>query len=289
MVDGFINVLKPPGMTSHDIVGHLRRLYGMKKIGHAGTLDPAAAGVLPVALGKGTRMLEFMDNDTKTYKVELLLGTETDTGDDTGKVLQEVEYTMPSREKILEVLNSFLGKIKQCPPIYSAIKINGKKACDLARKNQMVEMPEREVEIFSIDFQETTETGFIFTVHCSKGTYIRSLCMDIGKKLGIVSTMAFLIRTQVGKFTLENSFTMEEINLCPEHVLLPVDYPLEKMEKTAVNDRLAIEFKQGKKLPLPAELKGKTGFIRVYHNDIFIGIGRLGANSDYIAPHKVLL
>lgn len=290
MPNGFVNVLKAPGITSHDIVSHLRKVYGLKKIGHAGTLDPAAAGVLPIALGKATRMLEYMDDVDKSYKAEVTFGFTTDTGDDTGKVLGVIEdYTMPSAEKVKEALEIFRGEIKQRPPMYSAIRINGEKAYNLARKNIEVEMPERTVFIYDIKFQEMTKNGFIFEVKCSKGTYIRTLCMDIGKYLGIPTVMSFLIRTHVGAFKLAEAVTTEEIGLLPQKALLPVDFPIQHLAKYMISDEEAIMIKQGKKIIVAEDKLIEDKFIRLYTDKEFAGIGRYVFSEHKIAPHKVLL
>lgn len=290
MPNGFVNVLKAPGITSHDIVSHLRKVYGLKKIGHAGTLDPAAAGVLPIALGKATRMLEYMDDVDKSYKAEVTFGFTTDTGDDTGKVLGVIEdYTMPSAEKVKEALEIFRGEIKQRPPMYSAIRINGEKAYNLARKNIEVEMPERTVFIYDIKFQEMTKNGFIFEVKCSKGTYIRTLCMDIGKYLGIPTVMSFLIRTHVGAFKLAETVTTEEIGLLPQKALLPVDFPIQHLAKYMISDEEAIMIKQGKKIIVAEDKLIEDKFIRLYTDKEFAGIGRYVFSEHKIAPHKVLL
>lgn len=290
MPNGFVNVLKAPGITSHDVVSHLRKVYGLKKIGHAGTLDPAAAGVLPIALGKATRMLEYMDDVDKSYKAEVTFGFTTDTGDDTGKVLGVIEdYTMPSAEKVKEALEIFRGEIKQRPPMYSAIRINGEKAYNLARKNIEVEMPERTVFIYDIKFQEMTKNGFIFEVKCSKGTYIRTLCMDIGKYLGIPTVMSFLIRTHVGAFKLAEAVTTEEIGLLPQKALLPVDFPIQHLAKHMISDEEAIMIKQGKKIIVAEDKLIEDKFIRLYTDKEFAGIGRYVFSEHKIAPHKVLL
>ena len=299
MPNGFVNVLKAPGITSHDIINHLRKIYSMKKVGHAGTLDPAAAGVLPVGLGKATRMLEYMDEADKSYKAEVTFGYSTDTGDDTGKVIEEAEYTMPSEDRVKEVLNSFRGTIKQRPPMHSAIRINGEKAYKLARKNIEVEMPEREVTIYDINLQEMTADGFIFEVVCSKGTYIRTLCRDIGKKLNIPTVMSFLIRSHVGVFKLDTAWSTEEIGLVPHKVLLPVDYPIRHLAKHVIDETEALMFKQGKQLDIADDIVFEDKYIRLYVKGVgeskkeeFAGIGRILVtenNKRKIAPHKVLL
>ena len=201
--DGLVNVLKPPGMSSHDVVSFIRRVYQTKKVGHAGTLDPAACGVLPIAIGKATRLIEYMSEADKSYRAELTFGFETDSGDDTGIIVKKVDkYILPSFEVISDTLNSFVGDIIQTPPMHSAIKINGNKLCDLVRKGIKVEVPSRKVEIKKILPIQYRNNKLLFDVSCSKGTYIRSLCMDIGHKLMIPATMSFLTRTRVGDFSL---------------------------------------------------------------------------------------
>lgn len=182
MTSGLINVLKPPGMTSHDVVSFIRRTYHLKRVGHAGTLDPAASGVLPVALGSATRLLEYMTDTDKSYRVELTIGYETDTGDDTGAILNNAVCVMPVKTEIEKVLSSFIGTIEQIPPMYSAIKIQGKKLYELARAGITVERQPRIITIHNITLLHIDDTRILFDVTCSKGTYIRSLCSDIGKK-----------------------------------------------------------------------------------------------------------
>ncbi|MCI7478013.1 MAG: tRNA pseudouridine(55) synthase TruB, partial [Selenomonadales bacterium] len=219
MINGFINVLKPPGMTSHDIVGFIRYNLHMKQVGHAGTLDPGAAGVLPVAVGKATRLIEYLSDAGKSYRAEILLGYETDSGDDTGKVLnKDLDFIMPDEETVLKALEEFKGEITQVPPAHSAIKINGQRACDLLRRGIEVEIPSRQVVIHKLELLGIKDdrncggtANILIDADCSKGTYIRSLCADIGAKLGIPATMSFLVRTRVGDFPLEKAYSIEEI------------------------------------------------------------------------------
>lgn len=290
MPNGFVNVLKAPGITSHDIVAHLRKVYGMKKIGHAGTLDPAAAGVLPIALGKATRMLEYMDDVDKSYTAEVTFGYATDSGDDTGNIIEEISsYELPTEDAIKGALETFRGEIKQRPPMYSAVRINGQKAYNLARKNIEVEMPERTVFIHDIEFHEMKENGFVFSVKCSKGTYIRSLCIDIGKKLGIPTVMSFLVRTHVGKFKLENAWTTEEIGMLPHKALYAMDFPIKHLPEYKITEDEALMIKQGKKIDVAEDMQITEKFIRLYTDKEFAGIGRYVFSEHKIAPHKVLL
>lgn len=209
-MDGIINVYKEKGFTSHDVVAKLRGILRMKKIGHTGTLDPAAEGVLPVCLGKGTRLCDMLTDKTKTYRAVLLLGQETDTQDTTGTVLAEypVEVT---EEAVREAIYSFLGDYVQIPPMYSALKVNGKKLYELARQGKEVERQPRPVQILDIQIEQVDLPRVTFSVTCSKGTYIRTLCYDIGRKLGCGGCMESLLRTRVDRFRLEDSLTLSQI------------------------------------------------------------------------------
>ena len=181
-MDGILIIDKPKGCTSHDIVNILRKELKTKKIGHTGTLDPNATGVLPILVGQATKISKYLIEHDKTYQVEMKLGEETDTLDSEGKIIKKQETKVLDEKKIKEVLNSFIGKQKQIPPIYSAIKINGKKAYEYARKGQEVEIPPREIEIYDIKFISYSNDTIQFEVKCSKGTYIRTLCKDIAKR-----------------------------------------------------------------------------------------------------------
>jgi tRNA pseudouridine55 synthase len=223
MMDGFLNILKPPGMSSHDVIGAVRKVLHMKRVGHAGTLDPAAAGVLPIAVGQAARLIEYLELADKTYRAELTFGFATDSGDDTGKITEEVaDFTMPSQQAIEHALLGFTGKIRQTPPAHSAIKIGGKRACDLLREGKEVEIPSREVTIHALDLvaYHPEEKKILLDVQCSKGTYIRSLCLDIGAALGLPATMSFLVRSRVGDFALADALTLEELSEAGERAIL---------------------------------------------------------------------
>lgn len=209
-MDGIINVYKERGFTSHDVVAKLRGILRQKKIGHTGTLDPEAQGVLPVCLGKGTKVCELLTDKTKTYQAVLLLGTVTDTQDTTGTVLESHPVTC-TEEQVRTCINGFVGTQEQVPPMYSALKVNGKKLYELARQGVEVERKARTitVEEIRIDHMELPEVTI--TVTCSKGTYIRTLCHDIGQALGCGGCMKSLLRTRVGIFELEDSITLAEI------------------------------------------------------------------------------
>lgn len=228
MFHGIINIYKEQGFTSHDVVAKLRGILKQKKIGHTGTLDPAAEGVLPVCLGKGTRVCDMLTDKSKTYQAVLLLGTETDTQDTTGSIIQQKPYETLTEEQIIEKMESFIGLYHQIPPMYSALKVNGKKLYELARAGIEVERKARPVEIYSLKIEKISLPRVTMTVQCSKGTYIRTLCHDIGEKLGCGGCMEHLLRTQVGPFLLEDSIKLSEVEMLMkqgeiEKRILPVE------------------------------------------------------------------
>lgn len=210
MYNGLINVYKEPGFTSMDAVAVLRGILKQKKIGHTGTLDPAAEGVLMVCLGNATKLCSFLEDKDKEYECRMLLGVETDTEDTTGTVIAKKEVNL-SEEEIREAVGSFTGPIKQIPPMYSAIKKDGKKLYELARAGKEIEREARDITIHEIEIIKIEIPYVSFRVHCSKGTYIRSLCRDIGAKLGCGGCMEHLLRTKVSFFASENSLKLSEI------------------------------------------------------------------------------
>lgn len=227
MISGIINVYKEKGWTSHDVVAKLRRILQQKKIGHTGTLDPEAEGVLPVCLGAGTKLCDLLTDTGKTYRAVLLLGCTTDTQDTTGTVLSSREVSF-SEEEAREAVLSFQGTYDQIPPMYSALKVQGKKLYELARAGVEVERKPRAVTIHEIRIQQIELPRITFTVSCSKGTYIRTLCHDIGEKLGCGGAMEALQRIRVGEFFIEESKTLSEIECLQEmgrleEYVLPVD------------------------------------------------------------------
>ena len=209
-MDGIINVRKEKGFTSFDVVAKLRGILKMKKIGHTGTLDPDAEGVLPVCIGKATRVCDLLTDKDKVYEAVMLLGKETDTQDMTGTILKESEVNL-SIEEVKQCIESFVGEYAQIPPMYSALKVNGKKLCDLARNGVEVERKARKVQILDIAILSIDLPRVTMRVHCSKGTYIRTLCHDIGEKLGCGGAMEELLRTRSGNFTLEESMTLSQV------------------------------------------------------------------------------
>ena len=210
MINGIINVYKEKGITSFDVVAKMRGMFHQKKIGHTGTLDPDAEGVLPVCLGKATKVCDLLTDKDKEYKAVLLLGQETDTQDISGEILNVSDVTV-NEEEVKNAIFSFVGDYEQVPPMYSALKVNGQKLCDLARKGITVERKARPVVIHKIEITNINLPEVEMIVSCSKGTYIRTLCDDIGKKLGCFGCMKSLLRTKVDRFMVENAYSLAEL------------------------------------------------------------------------------
>lgn len=239
MIHGIINVYKEKGYTSHDVVAKLRGITGQRKIGHTGTLDPDAEGVLPVCLGRGTKVCDLLTDKDKVYEAVLLLGKSTDTQDITGVTISEADTSMLKPEEVEHVIESFEGSYDQIPPMYSALKVNGKKLYELAREGKTIERKARTVFIHEIRIKKMELPRVILTVKCSKGTYIRTLCQDIGEKLGVGGCMESLLRTCVDRFCLEESKTLEEIKCLKEQgrleeIVLPVDEVFSGYRRLAV-------------------------------------------------------
>lgn len=227
-MNGLIIIDKSEGLSSQAVVTRVKRLLGVKKAGHTGTLDPMATGVLPVLLDRGVKASEFMLTADKHYRATLLLGITTDTEDVTGTVLTHAD-SLPSEDEVLCTVSSFVGKYLQTPPMYSALKIGGKKLCDLAREGVTVEREPREVEIFSIDCKRLSDAEYSLDVHCSKGTYIRTLCADIGARLSVGGVMKALRRTSASGFSLDDSYTLEQLEAMSDEQRLSTVLPVERI------------------------------------------------------------
>jgi tRNA pseudouridine55 synthase len=244
-MDGVINLLKPPGMTSHDAVGFARKTLGIKRIGHTGTLDPAAAGVLPLCVGQATRLVEYLQVGTKEYIAEATFGFETDTGDAVGKIVSEGDASEVKLESLRGVLDSFRGNITQTPPMHSAVKIGGKKLYELTRSGEKnVEIPMREVLISKLDvtrfvFDEKQPRALLH-IECSSGTYIRSLVRDIGRTWGCGATMTFLVRTRSGNFKIDEASTLERVTQNARDALLPITKILPWCAEEIIEEEQAI-------------------------------------------------
>ena len=269
-MDGVIIINKPKGYTSHDIVNIVRKCLNIKKVGHTGTLDPNAIGVLPILIGQATKISKYLIEHNKTYIATLKLGEARETGDSEGKIImQDSNLKNYSIEEIEKVLKSFLGKQKQTPPIYSAIKINGKKLYQYARDGQEIEIKQRDIEIYSIILKEYINNEIKFEVECSKGTYIRVLCEDIAKKLGTVGYMEELQRIKVDNFLLDEAIEIEDLEIkVVKEKLITIEKIFEKKTKIDLNDRKIELFLNG--VNLTYELK--DGIYRIYNKNQFIGL-----------------
>ena len=277
MVNGIINVYKEKGFTSFDVVAKMRGIFHQKKIGHTGTLDPDAEGVLPVCLGKATKVCDLLTEKEKEYKAVLLLGQETDTQDISGKILNTASVEV-TEEQVKEVIHSFIGTYEQVPPMYSALKVNGQKLCDLARKGITVERKARPVTIYKIEIQTIRLPEVELLVHCSKGTYIRTLCDDIGKKLGCFGCMKSLLRTKVSQFTLEHAYTLEELQQLSQKpkeewdFLSPIDMVFQQYPAIIASEQAQKRIQNGNRIPQEwiTNLELKTGCQAdsVYENGI---------------------
>ena len=269
-MNGIINLKKEAGMTSHDAVFKLRKILGTKKIGHGGTLDPDVVGVLPIAVGKATRMVEFMQDEGKVYEGEISLGYSTTTEDASGEVVAETPVLSPLDETVVDqAIASLTGTITQVPPMYSAVKVNGRKLYEYARAGQEVERPERQVTIYSFErtgpiCYEDKLARFTFRVKCSKGTYIRTLSVDLGEKLGYAAHMSHLTRTSAAGLQLEDSLTLEEIAEKVEDGELDFLHPLEigtgDLVKVNLTPEQADEVRYGRFIELECSEKEVAAF-----------------------------
>ena len=284
-MDAIFNVLKPPKMTSHDVIGFLRRALNTKKIGHGGTLDPDAAGVLPVFAGSATRLLEFAVEGRKEYIAEFTLGAQTDTGDDSGEVVKTLPVPQFTQEQLLAVLAQFIGPQLQLPPMYSAIKINGKKLYQLARQGVEVERTARPIEVYKLELLHYTETSFTVRVACSKGTYIRVLGEDLATALGTCGTMSFLLRTQVGVYTIDKAFTLKEIAANPEGCAAEPLTAVDALPKLRVNARQAARITNGVRTTLAGTVDGR--YVLLGPADEFLGIVR--CEQERLQAEKILM
>ncbi|MCI6535856.1 MAG: tRNA pseudouridine(55) synthase TruB [Lachnospiraceae bacterium] len=257
MIHGILNVYKEKGYTSHDVVAKLRGIVGQKKIGHTGTLDPDAVGVLPVCLGKATKLCDMLTDKDKTYEAILLLGRSTDTQDTSGTTLTTRDTSALTEEKVTEVIESYVGEYDQIPPMYSALKVNGKKLYELAREGKVVERKARRVVIYQIRILKMELPRVKMEVSCSKGTYIRTLCHDIGETLECGGCMESLVRTRVSSFQIADSMTLEEIsqkcmNDCLMDIVIPIDSMFREYQKVTVKKNWDFLAKNGNPLPVNA-------------------------------------
>ncbi|MFA7411907.1 MAG: tRNA pseudouridine(55) synthase TruB [Tissierellaceae bacterium] len=295
-MNGVINIFKPRGMTSHDVVSFLRRKLKIKKIGHAGTLDPNASGVLPLCIGKGTKIAEFLLDLDKEYISEVTLGTRTDTQDMDGRVLAISDKKVKD-DDIIEIMAKYRGELLQVPPMYSALKHKGKKLYQLAREGKVVPREARKITIYKQEILKIDNSRkILFYTRCSKGTYIRSLCDNIGSDLGTYGYMSFLMRTGVGNFKIENAYGLSYLeNLSLDEIskiLIPIDEAIDYIPYYAVDDIFYNNLINGNLIkvdPTDSNIVGKLQ--RIYCRETFIGLGRINEiDSDYfLKMEKVLV
>ncbi|MCU6707150.1 tRNA pseudouridine(55) synthase TruB [Paenibacillus sp. J5C_2022] len=300
-MDGVLAVWKPEGWTSHDVVAKVRRIVRMKRIGHTGTLDPMVTGVLPLCLGRATRVVEYMQERPKSYEAVLKLGVATDTEDMTGTVLEEQPVTGLSEYTVREVLQRFLGEVEQVPPMYSAVKVDGKRLYELARAGQTVERKARIVRIHDISLLKTeldkNYPEIAFAVTCSKGTYIRTLCVDIGKALGVPAAMVKLVRTMSGGLTQADCLTIEQIEALhgsgelDKHLIAP-DQAVSHLAEVTLSSQLAEKALRGIKIAardivIPEHVQDGD-IIRVYDQGRrFVGLFQNDRVNGRISPAKI--
>lgn len=299
MYHGIINVYKEKGFTSHDVVAKLRGICKQKKIGHTGTLDPDAVGVLPVCLGSATRLCDMLTDKDKEYIAVFRLGITTDTQDISGRVLEEREVTV-SEEAAVKAIESFQGELLQVPPMYSALKVNGKKLYELAREGKEIERAARPVTVYEIEILEKNMPEFTVRVKCSKGTYIRTLCHDIGRKLQCGAAMVSLVRTKAGRFEIEKAYTLLQLQALSDEgklneVIVPVEKMFENLPAVMVKESSYKALVNGNQLQAAGLISMPEGEdvtsyeeMRVYnHEGCFYGIYRYDKNRKLFCPVRM--
>ena len=285
MANGIIVIDKPEGMTSFDVVAKVRRLFGTRKVGHTGTLDPMATGVLPVLIGRAVKASDFMLSSDKHYIATLLLGVSTDTEDVTGSILSKSDF-LPSDEEVRETVRGFVGESLQTPPMYSALKVGGRKLCDLAREGIVIEREARHITVHSIGVERISEREYLLDVLCSKGTYIRTLCADIGARLGCGGAMKTLRRAEAGGFSLADAVELSSLEAMSEEercaLVLPVERIFEKYRSVCLSDFFSRLARAGQQIYLK-----KIGFfaesselISMYDKNGFFAIGEVREYED---------
>ncbi|MGQ9455646.1 MAG: tRNA pseudouridine(55) synthase TruB [Armatimonadota bacterium] len=306
-MDGVLNIDKPPGPTSHDVVDQVRKIFGQRRVGHAGTLDPLASGVLVVCLGKGTRIVQYIMSSWKEYHAGVVLGAETDTGDITGRVLVERDASSITRKDFEEVADEFVGDIQQVPPMFSAVKHEGRRLYELAREGRTVQPSPRKVTIYSIyvvGFDDTCCAGFgsnkryaEIVVRCSSGTYVRTLCVDIGRKLGCGAYVSMLRRTAVGKFRIDDAVKLGELEVARHEnrlneLVYSLDHALALAELPAVRVESDEVARVSTGLAVSCEFEGQAGcVVRILGPDnSLLAVGRVISSNGgmLVHPEKVL-
>jgi len=290
-INGILNILKPTGMTSHDVVSSVRKILDTKHVGHAGTLDPNVAGVLVICVGKGTKFSEILMNGDKEYVCELILGSNTDTQDSYGKTIEERIVPDFNMQVIYDVLKKFEGEQLQIPPAYSAVKLNGKKLYEYARENIKVEKPGKPVNIKEIKLLKYQDNKILMKVKCTKGTYMRTLCNDIGVELGTLGHMGVLVRTDAKGLKIEDSVTLDELKFLHSNnklnkCLIPVDQ-IFPMEKVTINDSYYEKLLTGNEIYYDTSLLNSDEFF-IYCKDTLIGLGHKTKDNE-VKINKLLM
>lgn len=289
-----VSIIKPTGMTSHDVVSIVRRTLNIKKVGHTGTLDPDASGVLPICIGKSTKVSELILTKDKSYICELTLGINTDTYDSSGEILERVDNFEVSEEEIKKAFDTQRGEIDQYPPMYSALKVNGKRMYELARQGRFdeINLKSRPVNIKELEILGIDNNKIRFYVKCTKGTYIRSICYDVGRILGCGGHMSFLLRTSSGKFDLENSITLDQLqefkeNNTLENYLYDIDFVLSDLNHVVLKDNALKYYINGGIIEdnrfIEKSYQNEDELVRVYSQEGFIGTGQLRKKDGVVS------
>ncbi len=290
---GYLVIDKPGGWTSHDVVGRVRRILGERRVGHAGTLDPAAVGVLPVAVGLATRTVEYLASSSKSYLADVTFGFETDSADGDGSMIGEPQPGPFSEEELRAAIGRFAGEIEQTPPMLSAVKVDGKRLYELARRGEEVDVAPRIITIHSIECARWSSPVVTLEITCSKGTYVRSLARDLGRELGVGAYLSNLVRTRTGPFTLNDAMTLDELAARFEHgtwadFAFHPDSVLHNLPAVVVGPERARDWQQGKVLPI----SGCSGTVRVYDvRGRWLGVGTASAEAGgyFLQPDKVII
>lgn len=291
MINGVLNILKPTGMTSHDVVNTVRKILNIKKVGHAGTLDPNVSGVMSICVGKATKISEYLINQDKEYICELILGQSTDTQDSYGNAIKTEIIKNISEDFLLSVIEDFVGEQFQTPPAYSAVKLNGKKLYEYARENISVEKEARKVNIKSIKLLKFCDNKVLMKVKCSKGTYMRTLCNDMGEKLGTLGHMGILIRTETKGLHINNSVTLDELKYLNDNnrlneCLIPI-YEIYPLKKICVQSEYYLRLTAGNEVYAnTAMIKDEEFYIYCEHK--LIGIGKK-TDNNMVKIEKMLI
>lgn len=289
-MEGIVPLLKPPGLSSSDCVVEIRRLFGEKRVGHLGTLDPGAAGILPVCVGRAVRLFDYLVDKDKTYRFELLLGAATDTQDSFGQVIETGERDIPT-PALEAVLPRFTGDIEQLAPAYSALKSNGQKLYDLALQGKAVPEKRRPVTISDLRLLRREGEGrFLLEMTCSRGTYVRTMCHDLGHALGTCGHMGVLLRTRSGPFSAARSFTMEELRAMQEagtleNALISCEDALAQFPALTLPEERLLPTKNGLVTDLRGSYRRSDGAVRLYASGLFLGIGRVEKNRVRLVVH----